>query len=1011
MLQFSDVTRIGLARFLNPEEGGDMEQRRNAVLKFAVALVVGLALPLWAQQTGSIVGRVTSPAGEPLPGVSVVARSPVMPQARSVQTGASGEYRLSLLPPGTYELEFRLEGMAAEKRSVLLALQQTATVDVVLAPQPTEETIEVVSSTSLVNTTSTELHAALTADVIDSLPVGQEYRDLVKLIPGVQYTENVVRGPSAGGSGQDNTYQFDGVNVTLPLFGTLSAEPASHDIDQISVVKGGADARDFNRAGGFKINSISRSGTNRWSGMVSYQVQNESMTADRKTPSAALFKENKDWISANLGGPLVRDRLFFYLSYYRPTVTRENRSNLYGEVPDFDSSRNEYFGKLTFQPTPSLLIHGSYRTSDREVFGAAVGGEATAGTASLGNEATLDIGILEGTWVIDGNSFLTARFTDFANETQSRPDRILGFEPQLNSNGALDLANLDRMGRLSVPTPISGQTEYNAFIDPIIQRYGYLQNGMRVGGGIVGAGAEFNFQNFYRRSGELSYDRSFGSEVVHDLHFGYQWFRDEEDLFRYSNGWGVITVPGGRVNCPANSTCAGQKVYFQAQVQQQGITLPDGSRVPIVHSEYESQNIEINDSIKLSRWTFNAGVLLSQDTLYGQGLRRKAGTVSGFERDKFSKYRMYELDFTDMIQPRLGAIWAYDGKNTIYANFARYMPSASSLPRAASWARNLATLINVYFDQNGRFIGSTPEAASSGKWFQENMDPRTIDEYLVGTSRVFGKGWSGRLHVRYRYAYNFWEDTENNSRVLYNPPPNIPRELYIPNLTQIRNEIGGSTYVIAELDRSFTKYWEAGVEAEWRGSKSYFRGSYVWSHYYGNFDQDSTTTNALNDSNIFIGSSNIADGPGRQLWDYKYGNLSGDRRHMLKLFGFYQLPWRASAGAYAIYQSGQPWQATDVEFYRALLNAVGSTSTSSTNRYAEPAGSRVTDPHYQLDLNYTQDFTIADRFTVQGRLDVFNVFDKQTGYNPQENKRAANFGTMQSFYAPRRFQLALKFLF
>ena len=62
---------------------------------------------------------------------------------------------------------------------------------------------------------------AISNDVFDALPVGQEYRDLIKLIPGVQYTEDTIRGPSAGGSGQDNVYQFDGVDVSLPMFGTL----------------------------------------------------------------------------------------------------------------------------------------------------------------------------------------------------------------------------------------------------------------------------------------------------------------------------------------------------------------------------------------------------------------------------------------------------------------------------------------------------------------------------------------------------------------------------------------------------------------------------------------------------------------------------------------------------------------------------------------------------------------------------------------------------------------------
>ena len=140
-------------------------------------------------------------------------------------------------------------------------LDQNSTINVTMGPELTE-TIEVTSSAALIDTSSSELKAAIAEEVIDALPVGQQYRDIVKLIPGVQYTEDSVRGPSAGGSGQDNVYQFDGVNVSLPLFGTLAAEPSSHDIDQVAVVKGGATAEDFNRSGGFTINTVSKSGSN-----------------------------------------------------------------------------------------------------------------------------------------------------------------------------------------------------------------------------------------------------------------------------------------------------------------------------------------------------------------------------------------------------------------------------------------------------------------------------------------------------------------------------------------------------------------------------------------------------------------------------------------------------------------------------------------------------------------------------------------------------------------------------
>jgi hypothetical protein len=375
---------------------------------------------------------------------------------------------------------------------------------------------------------------------------------------------------------------------------------------------------------------------------------------------------------------------------------------------------------------------------------------------------------------------------------------------------------------------------------------------------------------------------------------------------------------------------------------------------------------------------------------------------------------MHEIDWGDALQPRLGAVWAYSGPNTVYANYARYVPAASSLPRAASWARNSAGSVNAYFDRNGNFLGSSPEAASSGKFFQEGIDPRTTDEYLLGTTRDFGGGFSMRAHARYRYSFNFWEDTNNDARIAFNAPEGIPHELYVPNLAVVRGEIGGSSYVIAELDGAFTKYYEAGLEAEWRGANAYLSGSYVWSHYYGNIDQDNSAGTATdNDLAIFIGSSNIADGGGRQLWDLKYGNLRGDRRHKLKVYGYYRLPWNGSVGAFGVYQSGQPWEAHNYRFYLppAYPASYLAGSTSDTNRYSESAGSRTGPAHHQVDVNYTQDFPVGDRFNIQARVDVFNIYDNQTGYDIQHNFNSALFGQPLSFYEPRRIQLSVKFEF
>ncbi len=167
--------------------------------------------------------------------------------------------------------------------------------------------------------------------------------------------------------------------------------------------------------------------------------------------------------------------------------------------------------------------------------------------------------------------------------------------------------------------------------------------------------------------------------------------------------------------------------------------------------------------------------------------------------------------------------------------------------------------------------------------------------------------------------------------------PSIPRELYIPDLSAKIAQIGsGSSYVIAELDGAFTKYYEATVETEYHGKKTFLRGSYTWSHYYGNFDQDSTST-VNNDQNIFIGSSNIGDGAGRQLWDMKTAISTATARTCSSSTGRTSSAGTPTPARSSSPSPGTPWEAWNYELYKSLTS-----STSDTIRYAEPAGSRRT---------------------------------------------------------------------
>jgi hypothetical protein len=960
----------------------------------ALGLCIG-ALPAYAQQTGAISGKVTASDGSTLPGVTVEARSEVLPGPRVTTTGSQGEYRLPALPPGDYTVKFELSGMTAVTRQAQVQLGQDTPADAILSIQGVSETVQVTASAGLVDKDAATIKSTVTSAQILSLPVGQEYRDLVKLIPGVQYTQDGVRGPSAGGSGQDNVYNFDGVNVTLPLFGTLSAEPSAHDIAQVTTTKGAAQAVDFDRAGGFSIDSVSKSGTSRFTGQFEYKLQNNGMAADLKSGTLSKYEQDRSWTTVNAGGPVLPNRLYFYGSYYRPVRTRDNRANLYGSLPEYESTRNEGFGKLTLTPITSVLVNVSYRDSHRleksDLFAS-----TSSSTTGSGTEAWQRIGTADGSWIINPKSYVSFKYTHFANPTQGRPDNIANVAINTAPGTRLDVGSLDSQGLLTVPTPVAGQPAFNTFIQPLIDRYGYADatTGNRVGGGTVGYSTLFDKDDFFRDAGQVAWNLTLGSTIVHDIHVGYQRYTDSEDLTRSTNGWGAITVPGGRLSFN------GTPIFYTAAFQQQTI-----GAAPTIHSEYQSQSFEVNDSIRFRTLTVNIGILASNDTLYGQGLREDSGTLSGYTLAIGNKYKMYEIPFSRMIQPRVGATWAYNGKDTIFGSYAKYNPAASSLPRAASWDRNLATTIQAHFDASGVLFATTPIASSSGKLFVDDLTPRTVNEWLVGTAKQFTSNWSGRLYARYRKGSHFWEDTNNNARVAFNPPADIPRELYIPDLTQRLAQItSGSTYVIAELDGAFTRYQEATVESEWRGSKAFVRGSYTWSHYYGNFDQDNSTVG--NDANIFIGSSNIADGAGRQLWDFKYGDLRGDRPHMLKVYGYYLLNWHASVGAYAVVQSGQPWEAWSYEPYIALT-----TNTSDTNRYTEPAGSRRTPLHKQLDLNYTQDVPLPGRLRLQLSADLFNVFNTQTGYDYQPSVHSAVFGQPRDYFDPRVLQVVARLRF
>jgi len=988
--------------------------KKNTFKQSLLAIAVGASLSVamvssaYAQQGGAIKGQLTSTANNiAIAGVTVTATSEVMPKARTVITKADGSYKLPLLLPGKYVLTFTSADGSVQKTAVEVLLDQTSKVNFALESQSSDiEVIRVTSSGVILPEGDSSLTSSVGTKVVEGVPIGQDYRDLMKLIPGVQYSESTVMGPSAGGSGRDNKYGFDGVDVSLPMFGNLASEPSTHDVQSVSMDRGGAKAIGFNRSGGMSINTVSKSGTNEFHGSLEYKLQNKNFVADIVDEEESNFDEDKTWLIASLSGPIIKDELFFYGSYYQPEIARDNKETSYGDVKNYKSVRKESYGKLTYAPTEDLLFNASLRDSEKVLKGASVG-DFSADSTSEGVITTQNIITFDGSYIIDDLTTLEFSYSRFESDSAGGPDTTLpDVIPALGAS--LNLSSLDQLGYFGVPSlreDIEGFD--NDAAQALINQYGYTNDaGQLAGGGGVGAASTINNQDFTRESFEISLDHELElGDAVHYLHFGFQWKEGTEELSRLSNGWGSIGFIGGLAVEDFESDVP---VYYGTTTQQMSLLDESGATVAPIVSRTESFNIEINDTIEWEDFTFNIGVVVSKDVLYGQGLKSNSSNISGYELAPGHEYKMHTVDWKDLIQPRLGVTWTYEGDDTIFANYASYNPEATSLARAASWARNTQKTVNVYFDQNGDYIGNKEAAGSSGKFFQEGMKPRVIDEFTIGTTKSVTDELFVRAHARYREGDHFWEDTWNGSRgygKYESPFGGVPDDIaakgdYIPELQSYRDEVGGSSYVIAELDGGYTKYYELNFEATYQTERYYLSASYAWSHYYGNFDQDNVSGN--NDGNLFIGSSNLADGKGRQLWDGKNGKLLGDKPHVFKAYGYYTTDWEANIGAYLLYQSGDVWEKWDGTAYGY---------SSSTIRYAEHAGSRRSPSHWQLDLNYTQDFHINETYVVNFRADLFNVFDKQTGYRMDPYASSDTFGEARSHYNPRRLQLSARIAF
>ena len=299
----------------------------------AAGMLLGFLVPaLVAAQSqstgGTIEGSVKDDSGAPLPGVTVAIRNLATSLSRSTVTDGSGLFRAPLLPVGTYELEASLSGFASLKSSDLrVGIGQTLTVDLKMQLAAVSESITVTGEASVLEVTRSAQASAVGAEAVAALPTnGRNFIDFVLTTPGVTRDVRLGDISFAGQRGTLNSLVVDGADNNNTFFGQTLGRTGSgrapyqfsQDAVQEFQVNRNAYSAEYGRAGGAVINVVTKSGGNELKGSAFEFYRSEDLNAKQyadKIANRAKSKYRYDQFGLSLGGPVVHDRLFFFLSY------------------------------------------------------------------------------------------------------------------------------------------------------------------------------------------------------------------------------------------------------------------------------------------------------------------------------------------------------------------------------------------------------------------------------------------------------------------------------------------------------------------------------------------------------------------------------------------------------------------------------------------------------------------------------------------------------------------------
>jgi hypothetical protein len=957
-------------------------------------LAAALALPAIVHaQEATLSGSVTDTTGGALPGVTVRAVHDASGNSFEGVTDERGSYRLPLRV-GAYRVTADLSGFAPVARTVTLLVGQEAVVNLQMAVSGVQESVTVTGEAPLLDVTQSTLGGNIDPRQMQELPIqGRRWQDLVLLAPGARVnavnetpTDTGRGGPTSGRQGGDFQLNLDRQNVTSFITGTQSAgqgQPRfSRDaIAEFEFLSNRYDATQ-GRSSGVQVNAISKSGTNAYSGSLSgYFRHDKLMAADHAIGRKVAYQNQQ--ISGTFGGPIRRDRIHFFGNYEYERLPRT--AVFQTPYPHFDADLSdtvtEKLGGVRvdaqFSPETRVMV----RANTWKMHEPPEGSQTSAPQTTQLNRPSSYTLMATLTQVLSSRTVNEA-YAGYTNYTQDQKN-VLNDAPLIAfrgfTAGANDMQPNDQGQRL------------------------------------------FHFRN--------DFTHSFTRGGRHTVKLGAEFLRANVWAIHCRRCWGELDVTGGAAPTndqmrqifpdPGNPSTWNLAALSPIAVRWNFMFV--GKNPPEVEIIRNSSGVWFQDDWRVTeRLTLNLGVrydleLNAFGNDYEVGPFKPAG----------------QPDDTNNVQPRLGVTFSPNDRTVIRGGWGIYTGSAAASRQAALRAKGDVTQVDYSIVNDGRpdfatnpFNGPAPSFAEvesklctpalergclrpalprGGAVYAPGVRMPYSHQTSIGLQRQIGATAAFEIDYVNEATWGLWNDMPGNIR--YNPDTgaNYPftdiSRLPFPHWGFVSLTFNQGWQRYHALQMGLTKRFSSG----WQAS-----GNYTLS---GKWDEGPPPMQW----NPSIERYEPVPFPLAPDMGGEYGLAVNDQRHRVSLNGLWELPYGFQLSGLYFFGSGQRAFTQWNQDLRRMGDRRPNELRLRPDGTIIPRNDFVGDPVHRVDVRLQRRFPLVGRASIDGMLEIYNLFDHANFGSFVLNEAANNFGQPERStnvaYGPRVAQLGFRLTF